>query len=241
MDDKFDPKALWSISYGLYVITSISDDKQNGQIANTVFQVSADPPRIAVSINKDNLTHEYISKSGVFAVSVLDESTPMPFIGLFGFKTGKDVNKLSQVQYKKGVTGAPIVTDNAISVLEAKVIGKADAATHTIFIADVVTAEVLRKGKPLTYATYQEIKKGKAPKNAPTYKGPQAEEEHVKAEEKKEGKMQKYVCGICGYVYDPAEGDSEGNIPAGTSFEALPDDWVCPVCGAGKDEFSPEK
>ena len=241
MDDKFDSKALWSISYGLYVITSISDGKQNGQIANTVFQVCADPPRIAVSINKENLTHEYISKSGVFAVSVLDESTPMPFIGIFGFKTGKDVNKLSQVQYKKGETGAPIVTDNAISAMEAKVTGKADAVTHTIFIADVVTAEVLGKGKPLTYAIYQEVKKGKAPKNAPTYKGPQTEEEPVKTEERKEGKMQKYVCGICGYIYDPSEGDSEGDIPAGTSFEALPDDWVCPVCGAGKDEFSPEE
>jgi len=231
MADKIDPKALWSISYGIYVVTSFSGDKLNGQIANTVFQVSAEPPRIAVSINKNNLTHEYIKASGVFAISVLEESAPMTFIGLFGFKTGKDVNKLSQVSFKKGITGSPIVRENALSIIEAKVVGEADAGTHTIFIADVVAAEVLKKGESLTYANYQEIKKGKSPKNAPTYKP----EEAKKPVE--EGKMKKYVCSICGYIYDPAEGDPDANIPAGTNFDDLPDDWVCPVCGASKDEF----
>jgi rubredoxin len=52
--------------------------------------------------------------------------------------------------------------------------------------------------------------------------------------------MQKYVCNVCGYVYDPAQGDSEGNISAGTAFEDIPDDWCCPICGASKDNFSPE-
>jgi rubredoxin len=52
--------------------------------------------------------------------------------------------------------------------------------------------------------------------------------------------MQKYVCDVCGYVYDPAVGDDKGGIAPGTSFDELPDDWVCPVCGAGKDDFSPE-
>ncbi len=232
MADKINPKALWSISYGIYVITSFSGDKLNGQIANTVFQVSAEPPRIAVSINKGNLTYEYIKNSGVFAVSVLEESVPMTFIGLFGFKTGKDVNKLSQVSFKKGITGSPIVRENSLAVIEAKVVGEADAGTHTIFIADVVASEVLKKGEPLTYANYQEIKKGKAPKNAPTYKPEETRKPAKEAE-----KMKKYVCSICGYVYDPTEGDPEANIPAGTSFEDLPDDWVCPVCGASKDEF----
>ena len=57
---------------------------------------------------------------------------------------------------------------------------------------------------------------------------------------KGEGNMQKYVCGVCGYVYDPAEGDPESSIPPGVPFEKLPEDWACPICGAGKDEFSPE-
>jgi len=236
MAGEMDLKALWNISYGIYVITSFSGDKMNGQIANTVFQVSAEPPRIAVSINKNNLTHEYIKHSKVFSVSVLEDSAPMAFIGLFGFKTGKDVNKLSQVSFKKGVTGSPIVRENALSVIEAKVVGEADAGTHTIFIADVVAAEVLKKGEPLTYANYQQIKRGKAPKNAPTY-NPEEAKKPVKEGEK----MKKYTCSICGYVYDPAEGDPEANIPAGTSFDDLPDDWVCPICGASKDEFEEEE
>ena len=239
MDNLLDSKALWDISYGLYIVTSISGNKQNGQIANTVFQVSADPPKIAVSINKNNLTHEYIKKSGVLAVSVLEEDTPMPFIGTFGFKSGKDVDKFSQITFKKGRTGCPLVTDNALSVFEAKVVGSADAGTHTIFIAEVVTAEVLKKSTPLTYAYYQQVKKGKAPKNAPTYKGDKAAEK--KPEEKQEVvEMQKYVCSVCGYVYDPEKGDSEGGISPGTLFDDLPDDWTCPICGAAKEEFEKE-
>lgn len=230
-----DPKALWSITYGLYVVTSRGGDKLNGQIANTVFQVTAEPPRVAVSINRNNLTHEYISKSGVFAVSCLDEGTPMEFIGLFGFKTGRDVDKLASAKHRTGLTGGPVVTENALSVIEAKVVDKLDVGTHTIFVGEVVTAEVLRPGKPMTYAYYQEMKKGRAPKNAPTYHAPEP------AEAPKTGPtMKKYVCNVCGYVYDPAAGDPDGKIPPGTPFENLPADWHCPVCGASKDEFSPQ-
>jgi flavin reductase (DIM6/NTAB) family NADH-FMN oxidoreductase RutF/rubredoxin len=236
MGETLDRRALYVISYGMYVITSCLEDKLNGQIANTVFQVSSEPPRIAVSINKNNLTHEYISRSGVLGVSVLDEPTPMTFIGLFGFKSGRDVDKLSQVKYKKGVTGCPLVTDNALAVMEGKIVGSADAGTHTIFIVDLVAAEVLREGAPLTYAFYHEEKKGKAPKSAPTYAEP------PKATEQKEvpKNMKKYTCNVCGYVYDPALGDPDSEIDPGTAFEDLPDDWVCPVCGASKEEFSPQ-
>jgi len=173
MENELDLKALWSISYGLYVVTSHSDGKLNGQIANTVFQVTAEPARLAVSINKENLTHEYIAKSGAFAVSILDEDTPMEFIGLFGFKSGKEVDKLAQVTFKEGATGCPLVTDNALSILEAKVIDKLDMGSHTIFVGELVSAEVLKKGKPLTYAFYHEKKRGKSPKKAPTYRGNQ--------------------------------------------------------------------
>ncbi|HEY3315798.1 MAG TPA: flavin reductase [Bacillota bacterium] len=231
-------KALWSIAYGLYVVTSHDGDKLNGQIANTVFQVTAEPARIAVSINRSNLTHEYIARSGTLAVSCLDETTPMEFIGLFGFKTGREVDKVSQVPYRQGATGCPVITENAISIIEAKVVDKLDVGTHTIFVGQVVAAEVLRQGKPMTYAFYQENKKGRAPKNAPTYHAPEAEAKP--AEAKPGSAMKKYVCGVCGYVYDPAAGDPDGDIPPGTPFESLPPDWKCPVCGAAKDQFSPQ-
>ncbi len=201
-------------------------------------QVTAAPPRIAVAISKNNLTHEYISRSGEFAISILDESAPMKLIGLFGFKSGRQVDKLSMCKHKKGVTGCPLVTDHVLTVIEAKVIEQCDVGTHTIFVGEVVSAETLRKGKPLTYAYYHEVKKGKASKNAPTYRG-DLEKEESKPEKEEQG-MHKYVCEICGYVYDPEQGDPDNGIDPGTEFQDLPDDWVCPVCGASKDQFSPE-
>ncbi len=239
MDNVMDPKALWNISYGLYLVTSISGDLANGQIANSIIQVCAEIPRVAVSINKNNLTHEYIIKSGVMAVTVLEEETPMPFIGQFGFKSGRDGDKFSGVKYEKGNRGCPIVSDHALSYFEGKVIGSADAGTHSVFIVEITGAKVLKTGKPLTYAHYQDVKNGKAPANAPTYKG--AAPATVEATKGKgENGMEKYVCGICGYVYDPEKGDSEAGISPGTAFGDLPDDWTCPVCGASKDEFAPE-
>ncbi|HOO46034.1 MAG TPA: flavin reductase family protein, partial [Deltaproteobacteria bacterium] len=177
-----DRKALWSLSYGLYVVSSISGEKANGQIANSVIQVSAEPPSIAVSINKNNLTHAYIEQSGVLAVSVLEEEAPMSLIGLFGFKSGRDVDKISQVTCHTGDTGCPVVVDNVLSFVEGKVVGSLDCGTHTIFVAEITGAKVLKEGTPLTYAYYQNVKKGKAPKNAPTYKGDAASQE--KPEEK---------------------------------------------------------
>jgi len=115
MSERFDPRTLWNISYGFYVVTSHSaDGKLNGQIANSVFQVTAEPPQIAAAINKGNLTHRYIEESGVFTVSVLAQEVPIAFIGLFGFSSGRDVDKLSQVNYKTSTIGAPIVLDYAL-------------------------------------------------------------------------------------------------------------------------------
>jgi flavin reductase (DIM6/NTAB) family NADH-FMN oxidoreductase RutF/rubredoxin len=236
MADELNRAALRDITYGMYVVTSHLDDKLNGQIANTAFQVSSEPPRMAVSINKQNLTHEYISKSGVFAVCVLEEATPMPFIGLFGFKSGRDTDKLSQAEHRIGSTGSPIVTENTLSFIEARVVGQADAGTHTIFVGDLLAGDVLKSGTPLTYALYHQ-KKGKAPKTAPTYIEP--EKPTVPKGETKE--MKNYVCNVCGYVYEPAKGDPDNGIAPGTAFESLPADWVCPVCGASKEEFSPQE
>jgi ferric-chelate reductase [NAD(P)H] len=169
MSPEFDRRAFRDLSYGLYIVSSLDGDRLNGQIVNTVIQVTSDPARVAVILNNQNLTHEFISKSGLFGVSVLDESAPMTFMGLFGFRSGRDVDKLSQVEFKMGVTGCPLVLEHALSVLEAKVINQIDLGTHTIFIGDTVNAEVLKDGRPLTYRYYQEFLKGKAPATAPTY------------------------------------------------------------------------
>lgn len=221
-------KALHKISYGLYVVSSMKDGRYNGQIANTVFQITSDPVMIAVSLNKQNLTHEYVAHSRKFSVSVLAQDTPLKFIGRFGFKSGRDINKFEGVNYREGVTGVPIVIDHAVAYLEAEVVSSIDVETHTIFIGKVVDSDVLLEEPPMTYDYYHKVKRGTAPKTAPTYIG------EVKQEKKT---YKKYRCKVCGYVYDPELGDASQNIKAGTPFEELPDDWTCPVCGASKDDF----
>ena len=230
-----DPKALYKISYGMYVVSSKMDGKFNGQIANSLFQATADPPRIAVCINKKNLTHEFIQKSRVFVASVLSEETPMTFIGRFGFRSGRDIDKFEGVRTKIGQTGVPIVLDHALAYIEAKVIGSMDAGTHTLFLGEVVNAETLDNNQvPMTYAYYHQVKRGKAPKTAPTYIKESVPKENAGSAP---GNMVKYVCAVCGYIYDPKAGDPDSGIKPGTSFADLPDDWVCPVCGASKAEF----
>ncbi len=229
-----DRVALQKCSYGLYVVCATKNGRLNGQIVNTVFQITSEPPTISVSINKQNLTHEYIDASKAFTVSVLSQETPMPFIGHFGFKSGRDVEKLATVNYKVGIKGTPVVLDNALSYLECEVVGAMDVVTHTIFVGKVVDAVVLREGAPMTYEYYHKIKGGKSPKTAPTYV---KEETQEKPAAKAASAAAKYRCSICGYIYDPEEGDPAAGVKAGTAFEDLPDSWVCPVCGAPKTSF----
>ncbi len=162
-------KALHKISYGLYIITSRKNDRLNGQIANTVIQVTSEPPTIAVSINRHNLTWEFIKESRVFAVSVLCEDTPLVFIGRFGFRSGRDSDKFEGIDYRIGETGAPIVLDNAVAVMEARVTQEMDVGTHTIFVGEIVDADIVSDKTCLTYEHYHEIKGGKTPRAAATY------------------------------------------------------------------------
>jgi flavin reductase (DIM6/NTAB) family NADH-FMN oxidoreductase RutF/rubredoxin len=220
--------ALRKITYGLYIIGSYSGARRNGQVANTVMQVTSDPPAIAVAINKNNLTHEFIKATHVFSASVLCQATPLPFIGNFGFKSGRDIDKLKDVEVKQGLTGAPIIMDYATAYFEAEVMQELDVGTHTIFIGRVLAAEVLTEEDCLTYDYYQQVKRGTTPKSAPSY---------IAKEKEPKEKMDKYECTVCGYIYDPEKGDPDGGIAPGTPFEKIPDSWVCPVCGAAKTEF----
>ena len=226
-------KAIQKICYGVYVISSKKDGKLNGQIANTVFQITSEPPTIAISINKQNLTYEYILDSKVFTVSILSKETPMALIGNFGFKSGRDIDKFKNVKFKTGMMGSPIMLESSVGFLECEVVGITDVGSHVIFIGKVVNCDTLSDEEPMTYAYYHQIKGGKSPKTAPTY---------IKEEELKTGASAhgKYSCKVCGYVYDPAIGDPASGIKPGTSFEDLPDTWVCPVCSAPKSEFERE-
>ena len=228
-----DPNVLHNIGYGMYVVASNKGDLSNGQIVNTLFQITSQPVTVAVSINKQNLTHEFIEKSSRFSASILSKDAPLNFIGRFGFKSGRDGDKFGGVKVKRLASGCPVVLDYAIGYLEAKVINKLDCGTHTLFIGEMTDSSILKTGAPMTYAYYHEVKRGTTPKTAPTF---------IKGEGMTTGgtKMQKYRCEVCNYIYDPATGDPDNGIQPGTAFESIPDAWVCPICGASKGQFVKE-
>ncbi len=230
-----DPNVLHNISYGMYIVSSDKDGVFNGQIANTLFQITSEPATVAVSINKKNLTHEFIESSSRFSVSVLAEETPLVFIGKFGFRSGRDGDKFKDIKFLTLKSGCPVVIDNSICYLEAKVIKRLDCGTHTLFLGEITDSKMLKTGKPMTYDYYHNVKRGTTPKTAPTFF-----EDEMPVPVKKGADMQKYRCTVCNYIYDPAIGDPDGGIQPGTPFEKIPDSWVCPVCGADKSQFVQE-
>ena len=205
--------AFRSLSYGVYIISTLDGERPTGCVANSAMQITSSPATIAVSINHDNYTNECIKKSGKFGLSIMTEQSDPGLIGTFGFQSGKDVNKFDGVDalVKEGIS----VVADACGYIVCKVIDQMETATHTVFLGEVIDADVLKKEEPMTYAYYHKVVKGKSPKNAPTY----LPEEPV-------AEKAKWVCGICGYTY-------EGEVP----FEELPDDFRCPLCKQPKSVF----
>ncbi|MGN8913944.1 flavin reductase [Anaerofustis butyriciformans] len=201
------------MSYGVYIASTMDGERPTGCTVNSIMQITSEPATIALSVNHNNYTNGCIEKTGKFAFSILSEDSNPDLIGNFGFKSGKDNDKFENVDYEM-VEGVPVVKDSAGYVV-CEVIDKMETSTHTVFLGKVIAGEVYDESKrQMTYAYYHEVIRGKTAKNAPTYI-PEKEEE-----KKYDGV--KYVCTICGYVY---EGDP------------LPEDYKCPICGAGPDKF----
>lgn len=179
-----DNKALFKLSYGVFVLSSKSGDKVNACVTNTCIQAANDPVRIAISVLNTNLTCDYIKDSGVFSVSVLDKTCIFDTIKHFGMQSGRDVNKFEGVKLPLDLNGVPYLPWSTNSVLSAKVTESIDLGTHTLFIAEVEDMKVLSDNEPLTYADYHKDIKPK----------PQ------KIDEKK--KIVGWKCKICGFVYE---------------------------------------
>lgn len=164
------PEALYKVSYGMYIVCSGNRDSGNGYISNTVFQVTSNPPKFATACSKDNFTAGIISKTGFFSVSVLSDAAAPELFGRFGYRSGKVYNKLQGMEIRYGETGVPIVLNDAVAVFECRLTDTVDAGSHLIFIGEIVLSEVIDdSAESLTYLQYRRVRKGAAPKNAPTY------------------------------------------------------------------------
>ena len=219
-------EALFKITYGLYIVSSGDRNQGNGFISNSVFQVTADPPTFAICCNKNNYTAGFIKKTGVYSVSVLHTASAPDLFGRFGYRSGKDFDKMKDLNIIYGEsTGVPVVLNDSISFLECRVVQTVDVGTHLLFIGELLNSEILDDTKdPITYSYYRQTRKGVAPKNAPTYI------DKSKLEPKIQGiGFKKYECTACGYIYDEAV--------EGKKFSDLTSDWVCPNCGTPKEDF----
>lgn len=238
-------KAFHKLSYGLYIVASEFEGKKAGYIGNTVFQVTSNPAKIAISCHKKNQSAQIILQRKAFSVSVLKKESDTSLIGKFGFISGTDMDKFAGVNFTYAETGVPVVLDSSIAWFDCKVVESLDVGTHVLIVGEVCATQVLSNDEPLTYEYYREKYKMLAPKNAPTYINKENLENEpepqklaeLDVEPEKEINVNPFVCTICGFQYNPEEGDPTMGISPGTAFEDLPDDYKCPICNAGKEYF----
>lgn len=231
-----DRKAFRKLSYGLFLITAADcGGRKVGCVVNTFQQVASDPVMASVSLHKDNATTEAVRSCGRFGVTVLSQSADMQLIGTFGFKSSRDIDKFAEVQHAVDDRQMAYITEHSNARFCVKVMHQLDLGSHILFVGVVEDAAVLGDEPSMTYDYYHSELRGKAPKNAVSYEGgtdaaapqPAAAAEPVaeaaaEAEAASAGARYGWRCLICGFVIETDE---------------LPDDFVCPVCGVGKDMF----
>lgn len=253
-----DMTAMNKISYGLYVLTARCGSFANGCIINTLAQVTSSPNRVSVTVNKANYTCYMIAASGRFNVSVIDESAGFELFRHFGFCTGRWENKFWEYGAAAAENGIPYITEGTCAYLSGEVVQSIDLGTHIMFIADVTAGEVLSDRAPMTYAYYHANVKPKPAAPAADaepgerwicnicgyiYEGHLPEDficplckhgaaDFSRLDEVGEAKAEpapaaddgeeKWVCSVCGYVHEGP----------------LPEDFVCPICGVGAEEFT---
>ncbi len=234
-----DQDSLFNITYGLYVISSIDGDRANGFIGNAVMQVTATPSQLVISSSKDNYTTSLIEKSGLIAISALTQATKPNTIKDFGYKSGRDINKFASATYELTPAGIPYLKEECCAWFDCRVVNTTDLGTHLLFLCEITNAQIVETdSEPLTYRYLRDVLKAKSPKSAPTYVDPK---KNKNTNPIKDTKMnEKYVCDVCGYVYDPAAGDPDNGVAANTPFDALPSDWACPLCAVDTSNFSKE-
>ena len=178
--NKNDTKALFNIGYGLYVITSNDGQKDNGLIVNTVSQLTSDPQRIAVCINKANYSHHVIRQTGIMNVNCLDVSAPFQVFQNYGFQSGRTADKFAGVEELRSDNGLRFLPMYINSFMSLKVMEYLDLGTHGMFICDLTEARVMSDKETMSYTYYQK---------------------HVKPRPETKGKKG-HVCKICGWVYE---------------------------------------
>lgn len=182
-----DKKAMYRLTYGLFVLTARQDGKDSGCIINTAGQVTSSPNRISITVNKDNYTHDLVKASGKFNISVLSQKASFEIFRHFGFQSGRDVDKFDGYSAcRRSENGLYYITEGTNAYISATVEQAIDLGSHTMFIASVDDMEVLAADPSATYEYYQSSIKPKPQESASS------------------GKTV-WRCTVCGYIYEGEE------------------------------------
>lgn len=201
-------KAFNRINYGLFIVAAGGEDQPQGCIVNSLHQVTSSRPyKFSLTVNKSNETFKAIEARGTFAATVLAKDAPKELVDLFGYKSGRVVNKFEGLHAERDGNGDPFVKDHALARFGCRVTERLDLGGYMLYIAEAVEAEVLGEGPALTVDDYKNGG-GSTPAAATVYR----------TLEGNEG----WRCSVCGYVADRAE---------------LPDGYQCPICRANRDKF----
>lgn len=214
-------KAMYKLSYGLFVCTAKQGDKINGCVINTAIQVASDPNTISIAINKGNYTHDMVKETGKCNISVIGNDAKFDLFKHFGFQSGRDVDKFAgsrseassgkyiisetDISYSLADNDIPYIMTGTNAYFSLEVMQTVDLGSHTLFICKPTEMEVLSDVSSCTYEQYQNNIKPKPEAVGTTPKG-----ETV------------WRCRICGYEW---------------VGEELPDDFICPICKHPKADF----
>jgi len=262
-----DTNALFKLSYGLYLLSARENGRDNACIINTAVQVAEKPNRLSIAVSKANLTHDMIVSTGRYNLSTLTQEAEFSLFQHFGMQSGREADKFADfADVARSENGLLYLTKWANAFLSVQVMETLDLGTHSLFIGELTDGEVLSAAPSCTYAYYHSDIKTRAAKPTAkkgwvcricgyVYEGDELPEDYIcplckhgvqdfeplsgeerEPAEKAEAAPGSFSC-ICGYSYDPAAGDPDNGIAPGTPWEDVPDDWVCPICGMGKDCF----
>lgn len=201
-------KAFASINYGLFIVGAAAEGKRHGCVVNSLHQATSSTPyKFTLTMNKDNETTKTIQAAGSFAATVLSQECPKDLVSLFGYKSGRVVDKFSQCEYAEDGAGNPYLTSHALSRISCKVVDQLDLGKYILFVGEVTEAEVMGEGIGLTLDRFKNDG-GSTPPTATVYR---TLEENVG-----------WKCSVCGYVAEK---------------ETLPAGFQCPLCRANADKF----
>ena len=178
-------KAMYALSYGLFILTAREGEKDNGCIINTAAQVTTSPNRVTIAVNKSNYTHDMVKATGRFTISILSQEAEFSTFQRFGFQSGREVDKFEgfEEHVQRGENGILYVTKGVNAWISCKVVDSIDLGTHTLFLADVEDGDVLSSSPSTTYAYYQSHIKPQPQAPAPSEK-------------------KSWICTVCGYIYE---------------------------------------